>query len=412
MSTPSSTQELKKLPTLPTEVILKILKENTEKQECWIHLLSEGKSPCGEGLGQYSTVIYTRGQKDEEGKVGRGHLEGIPLQHKCIFNCPVADGNIDFKVPHDESWELTLEKHRLTNQLHVYHHFIKLELLNELKHIWDLYEKNGLDIMGVVRGVSKLDVLGGDIMNGIPFSRDLYGGLLGSNREAYLKSLSDADTLLECQRRRHIMIRATPFAWPRAGMFEPILDQVCPNMPSTTHHNFRQVLSNRHYDEAKAVLEIEWSLMSGLESLCIDLSSPHWLTSISDLKPMCIKTGKHLKLKTIVIFGLSARMDYRKKSQEFWVETLEDNEQVQDIVAENDSDIASDISNDGDHFSCPTLIFWFKECLQPGGQLHLIHDHEPWTWTWTWNGPDDSVFTIEDDGTLTEVANEYGMLQR
>ncbi|KAM0564445.1 hypothetical protein ACHAPJ_000658 [Fusarium lateritium] len=409
MSASSSTQEPRELlPTLPTEIILKVLKENTEKHECWVHLLSKGKSPCGEGLGQYSTDIYTRGQKDEEGNIGRGHLEGIPLQHKCIFKCPVADGKIGFKVPYDESWELALKRHRLTNQLHIYDHFIRPELVDELKYIWGLCEKNGLDIMDVVRCINKLDVLGGDIMNGIPFSRDLYGGPLRSNRQAYLKRFNDVDTLLECQRRRHIMIRATPFAWAQVGMFDPILDQVCPDMPFTTHHNFRHALSNRHYDEAKAVLEIEWSLMSGLESLCIDLSSPHWPHSIGDLKPMCIKMGKHLKLKTLVILGLPARMDYRKKSQEFWVKTLEDNEQVQDIVAENDSDITSDISNDENHFSYPTLIFWFKECLQPGGQLHLIHDHEPWTWTW--NGPDDSIFTIDDDGALTTIANEHGML--
>ncbi|KAF4965073.1 hypothetical protein FSARC_7107 [Fusarium sarcochroum] len=406
MSASTSPQEPIKLPTLPTEITLKILQETTQKHECWIHLLSKGKSPCSEGFGQYSTVIYTRGQKDEEGNIGRGHLEGIPLQHKCIFNHPVADGKIDFKVPNDESWENALKRHRLTNQLHVYDRIIHPELLDELKYIWDLYE-NGLGITDVMRCVRDLEVLGGNIMGEIPFSRSSYSGLIGLNRQAYLKRFTRYDTLLECQRRRHVMIRASPFGWYQFNMFDPILDQACPGMSLATRHNFYRALSDSHVRETKAILKIEWSLMTGLESLCIDLNSPQWLTC-RDLKPLCIEMGKHLKLKTLVILGIPARMDYRKKSQEFWVETLEDNEEVQDIVAENDSDIASDIGNNDDNISYTTYIFWFKECLQPGGQLHLIHDHEPWTWTW--NGPNDTMFTIEDD-TLVEVANEYGLQQ-
>ncbi|KAL9574750.1 hypothetical protein ACKAV7_001162 [Fusarium commune] len=372
MSALTNTQDapsIPNLPTLPKEIILKILTEITQKN-----------------FSDYYTVIYTRGHTDRDGLFGQGQIESIPLQHKCIYKAPVIDGEIDFLTPTNLSWKLALEKNRVLHQLHVYDRYLNPDLVEPMRALWSRHNNPHPDLEAFRRDAGHLLVLTGDIMDDLPFDIDVYGGIDGPNRNAYVKKLHANDDLLACQRRGHVMILSSP--WTVEGELsddfeehEYLISQVSDRLDANMHVAFHHALFHRRDADRLALLQLDWSLMTGLESLCLDLSGP-WTDGPNEgLKSFCVKMGMHLKLKTLVVLGLPVRQDYCKLGKDFWVKTLENQEYVPSTVAKShfeDSDESDEGDDDSDDelVGFPTYIYWLKECLQPGGQIHFVMQYE------------------------------------
>ncbi|KAF5600140.1 hypothetical protein FPANT_2718 [Fusarium pseudoanthophilum] len=220
------------------------------------------------------------------------------------------------------------------------------------------------------REAGNLLVLTGNIMDDIPFAIDTYGGVDGPNRNAYIKKLHANDDRLACQRRGHVMILTSPWVLENEELedmkvHEYLISQVAHNMDADMHIVFHYALFSRREADRLALLKLDWSLMTGLESLC------HF----------CVQMGMHLKLKTLVILGLPVRQQYCKLGKDFWVKTLESQEYVPSTVVKShseDSDESDESDDDPDEelVGFPTYIYWLKECLQHGGQIHFVMQYD------------------------------------
>ncbi|KAF4419535.1 hypothetical protein FACUT_11441 [Fusarium acutatum] len=318
-----------KLPTLPNEIIMKILTETTQKS-----------------------------QLDRDGVFGQGQIESMPLRHKCIYKTPVVDSEIDFLTSENLNWKQALEKHRLLHQLHVYDRYLNPDLVESVRALWSRHNNGNLDLGAFRREAGNLLVLTGNTMDEIPFSIDAYGGIDGPNRNAYVKKLHANDDRLACQRRRHVMILTSP--WALEG------------------EELEEMKVHEREADRLALLHLDWSLMTGLESLCLDLSGP-WTDGLSAaLKSFCVQMGMHLKLKTLVVLGLPVRQEYCKLGQDFWAKILENQEYVPSTVVKSHSEDSDESDDDPDEelVGFPTYIYWLKKCLQPGSQIHFVMQYE------------------------------------
>ncbi|KAL7761964.1 hypothetical protein ACKLNR_008499 [Fusarium oxysporum f. sp. zingiberi] len=358
------------LPTLPKEAILKILTEITQKN-----------------FSDYDTLIYTRGPTDCDGVFGQGQIESITLQHKCIYKAPVIDGEIDFLTPANLSWKLALEKNRVLHQLHVYDRYLNPDLVEPMRALWSRHNNPHPDLEAFRCDTGHLLVLTGDIMDDIPFAVDIYGGIDSPNRNAYVKKLHANDNRLECQRRGHIMICSSPWMVKdelpdEMEEHEYLISHVPDRLDANMHVAFHHALFHRRDADRLALLQLDWSLMTGLESLCLDLSGPWTDGPNAELKSFCVKMGSHLKLKTLVVLGLPVRQDYCKLGKDFWIKTLENQEYVPSTVVKShfedsdESDEGYDDDSDDELVGFPTYIYWLKECLQPGSQVHSVMQYE------------------------------------
>ncbi|KAF5668437.1 hypothetical protein FCIRC_9652 [Fusarium circinatum] len=360
MSALTNTQDVPSaphLPILPNEITLKILIETTQKS-----------------------------QLDRDGVFGQGQIESIPLRHKCIYKTPVVDGEINFMTSGNLSWKQALEKHRLLHQLHVYDRYLNPDLVASMRALWSRHNNGNLDLGAFRREAGNLLVLTGDLMDDIPFSTETYGGTNGPNRNAHIKKLHPNDDHLTCQRRGHVMILTSPWASEDEELeemreHECYISQVSHNMNADMHIAFHHVLFRRREADRLALLQLDWSLMTGLQSLCLDLSGP-WTDGPNEaLKSFCVQMGMHLKLKTLVVLGLPVRQEYCKLGKDFWAKTLENQEYVPSTVVKShseDSDESDESDDDPDEelVGFPTYIYWLKECLQPGGQIHFVTQYE------------------------------------
>ncbi|CVK94923.1 uncharacterized protein FPRN_01196 [Fusarium proliferatum] len=372
MSTLNNTQDASSAPnlrTLPNEI---------------------GLSVCGDDSGDYYTVIYTRGQLDRGGVFGQGQIERIPLRHKCIDKTPVIDGKIEILTSENLSWKQALEQHRLLHQLHLYDRYLNPDLVELMRAVWSRHNNGNLDLGAFRREVGNLLVLAGNIMDDIPFAIDAYGGIDGPNCNAYVKKLHADDDRLACQRQRHAMILTSPWALDNEQLLEEmkeheyLISQVSHNIDADMHIAFHHVLFHRQDADRLALLQLDWSLMTGLESLRLDLSGPWTDGPNAALKSFCVEMGRHLKLKTLVVLGLPVRQEYCKLGKDFWAKTLEKQEYVPSTVVkshsedsgESDESDESDDDPDEELVGFPTYIYWLKDCLQPGGQIHFVMQYE------------------------------------
>ncbi|KAL5618638.1 hypothetical protein FOVSG1_000860 [Fusarium oxysporum f. sp. vasinfectum] len=357
-------------PTLPKETILKILTEITQKN-----------------FSDYYTLIYTRGHTDCDGVFGQGQIESITLQHKCIYKAPVIDGEIDFLTPANLSWKLALEKDRVLHQLHAYDRYLNPDLVEPMRALWSRHNNPHPDLEAFRCDTGHLLVLTGDIMDDLPFAVDVYGGIDSPNRNAYVKKLHANDNRLECQRRGHIMICSSPWMVKdelpdEMEEHEYLISHVPDRLDANMHVAFHHALFHRRDADRLALLQLDWSLMTGLESLCLDLSGPWTDGPNAELKSFCVKMGRHLKLKTLVVLGLPVRQDYCKLGKDFWIKTLENQEYVPSTVVKShvedsdESDEGDDDDSDDELVGFPTYIYWLKECLQPGSQVHSVMQYE------------------------------------
>ncbi|RYC85864.1 hypothetical protein BFJ63_vAg11275 [Fusarium oxysporum f. sp. narcissi] len=357
-------------PTLPKETILKILTEITQKN-----------------FSDYYTLIYTRGHTDCDGVFGQGQTESITLQHKCIYKAPVIDGEVDFLTPANLSWKLALEKNRVLHQLHVYDRYLNPDLVEPMRALWSRHNNPHPDLEAFRCDTGHLLVLTGDIMDDLPFAVDVYGGIDSPNRNAYVKKLHVNDNRLECQRRGHIMVCSSPWMVKdelpdEMEEHEYLISHVPDRLDANMHVAFHHALFHRRDADRLALLQLDWSLMTGLESLCLDLSGPWTDGPNAELKSFCVKMGSHLKLKTLVVLGLPVRKDYCKLGKDFWIKTLENQEYVPSTVVKShvedsdESDEGDDDDSDDELVGFPTYIYWLKECLQPGSQVHSVMQYE------------------------------------
>ncbi|TVY69352.1 hypothetical protein Focb16_v001223 [Fusarium oxysporum f. sp. cubense] len=339
------------LPTLPKETILKILTEITQKN-----------------FSDYYTLIYTRGHTDCDGVFGQGQIESITLQHKCIYKAPVIDGEIDFLTPANLSWKLALEKNRVLHQLHVYDRYLNPDLVEPMRALWSRHNNPHPDLEAFRCDTGHLLVLTGDIMDDLPFAVDVYGGIDSPNRNAYVKKLHANDNRLECQRRGHIMICSSPWMVKdelpdEMEEHEYLISHVPDRLDANMHVAFHHALFHRRDADRLALLQLDWSLMTGLESLCLDLSGPWTDGPNAELKSFCVKMGRHPKLKTLVVLGLPVRQDYCKLGKDFWIKTLENQEYVPSTVVKShfedsdESDEGDDDDSDDELVGFPTYIY-------------------------------------------------------
>ncbi|KAF5617417.1 hypothetical protein F52700_12612 [Fusarium sp. NRRL 52700] len=322
-------------PALPNEITLKVLTETTQKND-------------------YYTVVYTRGHLDRDGVFGQGQIESIPLRHKCIHKTPVVDGEIDFLTSGNLSWK-----------------YLNPDLVESMRAIRSRHNNGNLYLGAFRREAGNLPVLAGIIMDDLPFAIDAYGGIDSPNRNAYVKKLNANNDRLACQRRGHIMILTSPWALEDEELedmkeHEYLISQVSHDIDADMHIAFHHILFRRREADRLALLQLDWSLMTGLESLCLNLSGPWTDGPNAALKSFCVQMGMHLKLKTLVILGLP---------------TLENHEYVPSTVVKShseDSDESEESDDDPDEelVGFPTYIHWLKECLQPGGQIYFIMQYE------------------------------------
>ncbi|KAI3586832.1 hypothetical protein IWW34DRAFT_815119 [Fusarium oxysporum f. sp. albedinis] len=353
MSALTNTQDAPSIlnfPTLPKETILKILTEITQKN-----------------FSDYYTLIYTRGHTDCDGVFGQGQIESITLQHKCIYKAPVIDGEIDFLTPANLSWKLALEKNRVLHQLHVYDRYLNPDLVEPMRALWSRHNNPHPDLEAFRCDTGHLLVLTGDIMDDLPFAVDVYGGIDSPNR--------------------HIMVCSSPWMVKdelpdEMEEHEYLISHVPDRLDANMHVAFHHALFHRRDADRLALLQLDWSLMTGLESLCLDLSGPWTDGPNAELKSFCVKMGSHLKLKTLVVLGLPVRQDYCKLGKDFWIKTLENQEYVPSTVVKShvedsdESDEGDDDDSEDELVGFPTYIYWLKECLQPGSQVHSVMQYE------------------------------------
>ncbi|KAK7415484.1 hypothetical protein QQX98_005837 [Neonectria punicea] len=359
-----STPSTKPCLSLPPEIILKILNMAIETPRCLVRELSNVYH-C-EGFQEETTVIYTRGHPDEKGRFSRGQIEYLPVQHRCIYDAPVAD-QVPRNLLRDDSWDNEIWRHHIRTCLQVFERKWRPDAVHELI------------VDGIAGGpVPLLEVTESDIFERIPFQRSvLFGNKLDANSRPYTAILKPEDPLLECAHMRHLMIK---------GRWGTTDDDIYKNVLKDTNFGLdsakmflvaRAIETNLRFHVEHALL-VDWSMMVNLETLFLDLTSVEHHYRLDEQAKLFREMGKHLNLKTFVVAGLFVEMDVE------WV-----------LFDDPDSGAHEDMSNEEltriwvgmledrpmiDSFR--NCIYFFKECLRPGGQLHLIFEAEVGTFRW------------------------------
>ncbi|KAF5248770.1 hypothetical protein FAUST_109 [Fusarium austroamericanum] len=333
MSSSVTIQEPNRLFALPSEILFNIMKETTQKEECWINLLTKGKSPCGATTGVYSVLVYTKGG------VAQGPRT-FPCHHKCIFKRPVADGKIGVEGIANKNLELSLRENRLRSQLNVYERSLDSDLVDNVRSICLRLQDEDITPAELRLMCQRFPVLSRAITEVLPFTDAVYGCLdtvrpSEPNPGAREKRLLPSDDMFECQRLKHAMICSSPWEGRAGDVIDRVLVDANPlagaNQTLMMQTYLRMILSERKIEDDIALLNIDWSLLSGLESFCFDLNTASWRKSLRQLRSMLLSMGRHLKLKTLVVL-------------DFGEGTLTE----------------------------PNVIASLTSCLQPGGELHLI----------------------------------------
>ncbi|PTD12949.1 hypothetical protein FCULG_00003002 [Fusarium culmorum] len=324
MSSSATIQEPNRLFVLPPEILFNIMKETTQKEECWINLLPAAQ--------QRALIVYWSTQKAESPKV--------PGAFPCVFERPVADGKIDVEGIANKNLELSLRANRLRSQLNVYERSLDSDLVDNVRSICLRLQDEDITPAELRLMCQRFPVLSRAITEVLPFTDAVYGCLdtvhpSEPNSGAREKRLLPSDDMLECQRLKHVMIRSSPWEGRAGDLIDQVLIDANPlpgaNQTLMMQTYLRMILSERMIEDDIARLNIDWYLLSGLESLCFDLNTASWRKSLRQLRSMLLSMGRHLKLKTLVVL-------------DFGEGTLTE----------------------------PNVIASLMSCLQPGGELHLI----------------------------------------
>ncbi|CEI64030.1 hypothetical protein FVEN_g10884 [Fusarium venenatum] len=326
MSSSATTPEPNRLFALPSEILFQILKETTQKEQYWVNILTRRESPCGK-KGRCNTLVYTKGASAQGPR-------SYPFYHECIFKRPVADGNIDIKDTVDKIWEQDLQANRLRNQINVYERSLDSDLVDNVRSLCLRIANEDIPFDELDLMCQRVPVLCKSLTAVLSTPDPIYGDP-DEEQSPGEKQPFPSDDVVECQRLKHVMIRSSSWEsrfdltqWVFWDATNPFPRQ----MPiSRNQMYFRMMIDERKIDDDITLLNQDWSLLTGLESLCFDLSTETWHRSLKKLRCLLLNMGKYLKLKTLVVF------DFHKGT-----------------------------------FEQPNMIALLMNCLQPGGELHLV----------------------------------------
>ncbi|KAF4999346.1 hypothetical protein FGRMN_2487 [Fusarium graminum] len=256
--------ESARLPCLPPEISVRIVAESEETQCCLINLLSRGFYQC-QGYQEYATVIYTRGDRDEDGAFTRGSLEVLQMHHRCVYGTTRAHN--EPLIPFNPADKLSVE----------------LELADdffiEILRIDRLVCNNrrpfpSKKVVGLIRSREySLSLTDKKVSDIIPFvdedGRD--GTVPRTNRGAYFDRWQPEDPQLACEKIRHLMIRRDH------GLFTESQDYIWDELEERemTYERRKEIcdaVSWNSFCAIDATLYLEWSLLMNLEVLCLDLT--------------------------------------------------------------------------------------------------------------------------------------------
>ncbi|RSL39119.1 hypothetical protein CEP53_014299 [Fusarium sp. AF-6] len=360
-----------------------LTQSDTQKEKCWISEALEGKMSCEEHSQYFSTIIYTRGELDKsipesnartDGYL-RGKIEVLPSEKSCMFDYPIADK------------EELISCHP-ANRLHVYDRFKDEEyiesLMDQAEEIFgDLKERvadkmrGGDEIDALSAGLENLIVvdftkvaketplLSTRLLDNVPFSIDLFGGKKGLNAQAWTRRLKQDDALLKCQHLRHLMIRKGDRLL-FSTVANNVRDTFC-KIPLLQLRDIDHVAQKRYLRDHDALFNLEWSLLSNLESLCLDIRGIHEERR-KPIEALFVKMGRHLSLKTLVLIGVPQLIDFNSVGSEEFIAQQEDDEFL--MFPEDEHNSPTDLTN---------YVHFLKECLRPGGELRLVVPHNPQT---------------------------------
>ncbi|KAJ4326487.1 hypothetical protein N0V84_003117 [Fusarium piperis] len=363
---------------------------DTQKDACWISKALDDEMTCREHRQYFSTIVYTRGelQKPAPGPNARTdvHLRGtirvVPPEKSCILDCPiVVKEGIPGCSPQKENYSKEELSHYFATRLHVYDRFKGEEYMDRLLDkaqdiIGDLQKRvsdelssgDGIDaldaalekltIVDFTKVIEETPLLTTRLLDNIPFSIDLFGGKYGPNAQAWTRRLKPNDTLLECQHMRHLMIRQGDglLAWTAAGSVRRTFSRIPLLMVGDIDH----VSLERYCHDRDALFDLQWSLFSNLESLCLDLRGIHEGRRKS-IEALFVKMGRHLRLKTLVLIGVPHLIDFDSVGSKEYVAQQEDDEFL--VFPGDKHNPSTELTN---------YIHFLKKCLRPSGELRLI----------------------------------------
>ncbi|RSL67414.1 hypothetical protein CEP54_003266 [Fusarium duplospermum] len=349
---------------------------DTQEDKCWIGEALENEMTCEEHSEYFSTIVYTRGELEKsipgsnattDGYL-RGKIEVLPSEKSCIFDCPIANKE-------------ELISHHSANHLHVYDRFKGEEYIERLldqaqEILGDLKERvadevpggddiDALDaalekliIVDFTKVVEETPLLSTRLLDNVPFSIDLFGGQNGPNAQAWTRRFKQDDPLLECQHMRHLMIRKGDRLLPSTVADD--VRRTFSRIPLLQLGDIDHVALERYCRDRDALFDLEWSLLSNLESLCLDLRGiPE--ERRKSIEALFVKMGRHLRLKTLVLIGVPHLIDFNSVGSKEYVAQQEDEEFL--VFPGDEHNSPTELTN---------YVHFLKECLRPGGELRLI----------------------------------------
>ncbi|KAF5659556.1 hypothetical protein FHETE_9340 [Fusarium heterosporum] len=261
-------------------------------------------------------LINLLSDRDEDGALARGFLEVLQMHHQCVYGTVRAYD--EPLIPFNQADELSVELERwnLANRF-----VVNIGLAD------DFFDE-----------ILRIDSL--VCNNNRPFPSKKVVGLI-HGREYSLSLIDKKDCL-----------------WDELEEHEMTYERRTETCDAVSWNSFYII---------DATLYLEWSLVTNLEVLCLDLTGRYNQDRPENIKARHIQTGQYLNLKALILNGVSrqARL-LEKKHREAWLSALEGDE-LDEEFSWYQSQPKSWI---------PCMITLLKECSRPGGQIHFVDQVE------------------------------------
>ncbi|EWG55987.1 hypothetical protein FVEG_14085 [Fusarium verticillioides 7600] len=393
MSQPTDGTARGSVPFLPPELSLRIIEESEEAPICLVNHLSRGKLKCDGGFQDYTTVIYTRGEKQRDGTLSRGKLESLPMQHRCIAGVIRTSETPALPFDHSDGYSIELAISHLTKRTVVAELGMDEDIANPVlnldKHAFMDYCPLKF-INARYLGCTLLDrqfiatvpiEIGGD-----DNIRQL-AGITRGNQTALTHRLRPDDDNLACEKIRNLMIRTNTVSYNvilrNLLMINNQLDKV------RSVYRWSSNLCAYRDELVSSPLRPKWELLKNVDTLCIDMTGLTALHEEPLLGVQINKMARCLNLKTLILLGVPCLARYEAEilneeqegetGEDSWVACLEDNPYFR---------------YEGTTLTSTNWLYLFKDLVRPGGRIHFIADMPPGSPYWP--SPNASVEAIED----------------